>query len=94
VSAKGTGRGARTALGALLLAAGAAGALAACGHYGPPLRAAEYREAEEAEKAAEREQRRALDAESPAEAPTQDDEAGGNLTPDPGQPPPEGLEAP
>jgi hypothetical protein len=87
VSAKGIGMGARTAT-ALLLAATAAGALAACGHYGPPLRAAEYREKEAAEAAAERQ--RAQGATPNDETPTDPD--GGPPAPGTGEL--EGLEAP
>ena len=96
MSAKGIGMGARTAA-ALLLAATAAGALAACGHYGPPLRAAEYREKEAAEAAAERQRAQGGKAEAADEAPMPNDET---LTdPDGGPPAPgtgelEGLEAP
>ena len=98
MSARGTGIGTRAAALALLLLATAGAALAGCGHYGPPVRAEEYRLKQEAERAAEQQQRRAKGekgaAEAPAQAPVQDDETGGAPAPEPGVGPLEGLEAP
>jgi predicted small lipoprotein YifL len=54
VSTRNGGRG--TALAALLVLAMASG-LAACGRYGPPVRAEQYREKERAERAAERQKK-------------------------------------
>jgi dihydrodipicolinate synthase/N-acetylneuraminate lyase len=70
VSARATGTGLRAAALAVLLL-GAAGALAGCGHYGPPVRAEQYRQQEEARRAEERRLRveRAKAAQAPAEAP-------------------------
>lgn len=88
MSATGIGMGARTALATLLLTATAAGALAACGHYGPPVRAEEYRKEQAAEQRRERDAKEAL---------TPNDET--LVDPDNGPPAPgtgelEGLEAP
>jgi hypothetical protein len=101
VSARGARTGLRSTAAALLLAALAGGALAACGHYGPPLRAEEYREKQKAERAEK--QRRRQEQSGAVDAPVSkdqeqtapgDDQTGGAPAPEPGVGPLEGEEAP
>ena len=101
MSARGTRTGLRSTAVVLLLAALAGSALAACGHYGPPLRAEQYREKEKAEKAEKQLRRQqqsgAVDApmrDDQKQGEPQDDQTGGAPAPEPGVGPLEGEEAP